>query len=56
MLDTQFTLATATFPNLNVVAFGPSAKPAPVIVAVVPPLTGPLFGLIAEIDGPSYVN
>jgi hypothetical protein len=41
-------VVAAAVPNATPVA---PAKPAPVIVTSVPPVSGPAFGLIAEIDG-----
>src|SRR5439155_21124392 len=45
VIEMQLTDVAFTKPNLNFVAFVPTANPVPVTVTLVPPAARPLFGL-----------
>jgi len=45
VVEVQLTEVPFVVPNLKTVAVLPGAKPAPVIVTLVPPAVDPVFGL-----------
>jgi len=56
VVEVQSTDVANVPPNLMVVALVPSAKPVPVIVTLVPPVMGPVFGFTFVIVGASNLK